>query len=70
MIEPLTYVVKNGAPTHVPAKSLTLVPKWDIQDGYIKVNVEYFLEGEMVRNDVYVYDRKGVFGSGVTAQLG
>lgn len=63
---PLTYTVKGN----VPSADLRLVPQWTVNDDFIKCNVMHFLGDEMVRNDVYVYDRKGVSAEAVAASLG
>lgn len=65
-MEPLIYTTKGN----IPASQLRLNPIWDIQETYIKLNVEHYLGDEMVRNDVYVYDRLGVNANGIAAQMG
>ena len=65
MSEPLTYTTKGN----VPSASLRLEPVWEVTEDYAKVNVRHFMGDEMVRNDVYVYDRKGVVAFGEAAKL-
>lgn len=66
MTEPLIYTIKGN----VPAASLRLEPIWEDTPDYAKVNVRYFDGDELVRNDVYVYDKKGVLAFGEAAQVG
>jgi len=64
--EPLIYTTKGN----IPASSLRLQPIWEDTPDYAKVNVQHFLGDELVRNDVYVYDKKGVVAFGTAAQVG
>lgn len=66
MSEPLIYTTKGN----VPCNSLRLVPVWEDTPDYAKVNVQYFDGDELVRNDVYVYDKKGIAATGVAASIG
>jgi len=63
---PLIYTTKGN----VPCAELRLEPVWEDTPDYVKVNVQHFMGDELVRNDVYVYDKKGIAGSGVAAKLG
>lgn len=54
--KPLIYT-KNG---NVPADSLRMAPQWEDTPTYTKLTVNYFDGDELVRNDVHVYDKRGV----------
>lgn len=63
--QPLVYT-KNG---NVPAASLRLQPVWEDAPSYTKLTVNYYDGEELVRNDVHVYDKKGVSMDAVAASL-
>jgi len=64
--EPLIYT-KNG---NMPISSLTYQVRWEVKDEYIKF-VERYLDasGDVVKESAHVYDRIGVQGTGVAAQI-
>jgi len=63
---PLTYTIKGN----LPCSDLRLQPEWEDTPDYTKVNVRYFLGDEEVRNDVYVYSKRGVTGEAIGGQIG
>lgn len=50
MEEPLVYTVKGN----VPAESLKLETHWTVNEHEIVCDVHYYLEGVLVRNDLYI----------------
>lgn len=67
METPLIYTSKGN----VPIDSLTYQVRWEVEDSYIKF-VERHLDatGEVVKESAHVYDRLGVSGLGVAANIG
>lgn len=56
---------------NVPVDSLTYSTEWDVQEGYIKFTETHRdAAGEVVKQSVHVYDRKGTFAAGLAADLG
>ena len=67
MTEPLIYTSKGN----VPIASLAYETEWTVNDDYIKfVERHRDASGEVVKESAHVYDRKGVFASGMAASFG
>lgn len=63
--QPLIYTTKGN----VPASSLDYATAWEVNDDYAKFTETHTLAGEVVKQSVHVYDRKGAFGAAIAAQL-
>jgi hypothetical protein len=55
---------------HVPEGELRKELAWEDRPDYLKLTVYFFRGDRFVKNDVYVYAKKGLFGDALAGTLG